>query len=221
MSLTQSEAIWIMVVGVAALPSGWLAARIAQAYADPPGRPANAALIATTLAVFVWAAIATPAGPILAATLVLGWALVASAAVDLVSFRLPDPLTLPLLVSGLALSFLLPGAPVLEHVAGAAAGYGLLAALGWIFERLRGTQGIGLGDAKLLAAAGAWLGWRPLPSVLLVACAAAFIWIGIGVVRRGRAALRDRVAFGGPLCFAIWIVWLYGPLSLGSLGYST
>ena len=221
MSGAGQPAIWITAVIAAAVPAGWLGARIARAYADPPGRPTSLPMIAATLVVFAWAAMVTPIGPILAATLVLGWALVTLAAVDLLSFRLPDPLTLPLAGAGLAVSLLLPGAPILDHVVGLAAGYGLLAALRWIFERVRRREGIGLGDAKLLAAAGAWLGWRPLPSVLIIACGVAFIWIGLRVVPRGRAALRDRVAFGAPLCLAIWIVWLYGPLWLERFGYST
>jgi leader peptidase (prepilin peptidase) / N-methyltransferase len=206
---------------VAGVPAGWAAAKIARAYAEAPDRSTTIATIPAMVLTFGWAAATTPFGPILIASLVLGWTLVALAAVDLLSFRLPDPLTLPLVTVGLAGSFLLPGAPVLDHVAGAGAGYALLAALRWAFERLRGREGIGLGDAKLLAAAGAWLGWRPLPSVLLIACCVAFVWIGFGVVLRGQGVLRERLAFGAPLCLAIWIVWLYGPLTGNAGGYST
>jgi leader peptidase (prepilin peptidase)/N-methyltransferase len=115
---------------------------------------------------------------------------------------------------GLGLSAVLPGRPLLDHLAGAAAGWGALAALAFAYRRLRGVDGIGQGDAKLLGAAGAWLGWRPLPSVILIACAVAFVWVGIQAVVRGRGALGDRLAFGAPLCLAIWIVWLHGPLAL-------
>jgi leader peptidase (prepilin peptidase)/N-methyltransferase len=61
-----------------------------------------------------------------------------------------------------------------------------------------------------VAAAGAWLGWQALPLVVLIACAAAFVWIGLAVMLRGRAALHDEIAFGVPLCVAFWLVWLYG-----------
>jgi prepilin signal peptidase PulO-like enzyme (type II secretory pathway) len=44
-----------------------------------------------------------------------------------------------------------------------------------------------------------------------MACAAAFIWIGIAVALRGRGVLTEQIAFGVPLCFAFWLVWLYGP----------
>jgi leader peptidase (prepilin peptidase) / N-methyltransferase len=164
--------------------------------------------------VFAWAWAATPPGLVLALSLGLGWALLTLALIDARAHRLPDSLTLPLLAAGLAVAFALPGAPILDHLAGAAAGYGVLAAIGWAFWRLRGQEGLGLGDAKLLAAAGAWLGWRPLPTVLIVACALALAWIAVRAARGGGGALRAPVAFGPPLCAATWIVWLYGPLTV-------
>jgi leader peptidase (prepilin peptidase)/N-methyltransferase len=199
---------------LAAIPAGWTAARIAGAYGQRPAGRAAAIVIGATILAFAWAEAAMPMTPILAPTLVLAWTLVALTAVDLASFRLPDALTAPLLLTGLAVSMFLPGAPILDHLAGAAAGYAGLAILRWGFERVRGREAIGLGDAKLLAAAGAWLGWRPLPSVVIIACAAAFGWVALRVIVRGRSALRERLAFGGPLCLATWIVWLHGPLSL-------
>jgi leader peptidase (prepilin peptidase)/N-methyltransferase len=166
------------------------------------------------IATFAWAALIAPPIPILAASLVLGWSLVCLAAIDLASFRLPDVFTLPLIAAGLGLSALLPGRPILDHAVGAAAGWGALAGLALIYRRWRRIDGIGLGDAKLLGAAGAWLGWRPLPSVVLIACATAFVWVGFQAIARGRGALKDPLAFGAPLCLGFWIVWLCGPLSL-------
>ena len=162
--------------------------------------------------IFLWAALAGPAGAILAASLVLGWTLVVLAAIDVLSFRLPDALTLPLLLAGLAVSLLLPDRPLLDHLAGAAVGWSGLAGLAWAYRRARGVDGLGLGDAKLLGAAGAWLGWTPLPSVLIIGCLVAFAWVGARTLRNGRAAAQERLAFGAPLSLAIWIVWLHGPL---------
>ena len=197
----------------AAVPAGWAAARIAKIYCPAPARPTTATMILACLAVFGWGALVTPATGVLPLTLGLGWALVVLAAIDLAALRLPDPITLPLLAAGLVAAAFLPDAPIAEHMAGAAAGYAVLASLAWGFRRLRGADGIGLGDAKLLAAAGGWLGWRPLPSVLVIACAAAFAWIALKAARRGRPALSERIAFGAPLALATWIVWLYGPLA--------
>jgi leader peptidase (prepilin peptidase)/N-methyltransferase len=153
-----------------------------------------------------------PHGWLLAAAIGLGWVLAALAAIDITTFRLPDLLTLPLAAAGLLVAWLSPVEDLKTHIVGAAVGYGVLAGLAWAYRRLRGRDGLGLGDAKLMAAAGAWLGWRPLPSVLLIACAAAFLWVGARLLLKGRAAASERIAFGAPLCLAIWIVWLYGPL---------
>ena len=71
-----------------------------------------------------------------------------------------------------------------------------------------------MGDAKLAAAGGAWLGWAPLPSVILIACAAGFLWVAAMTMIRGRAALTERIPFGVALAIGIWVVWLYGPLEI-------
>jgi leader peptidase (prepilin peptidase)/N-methyltransferase len=196
------------------MPLAWLAWRVTRPYASAHGEPTRLPIAASVAATFAWAAVTTPPGWILALSLGLGWTLVCLAAIDLTCFRLPDPFTLPLLAAGLGVSAWLPGRPVLDHLAGAAVAWGAVAALAWTYRRWRGADGIGLGDAKLLGAAGAWLGWRPLPSVVLIACGAAFIWVGFQAIARGRVALSDRLAFGAPLCLAIWIVWLHGPLAI-------
>jgi leader peptidase (prepilin peptidase)/N-methyltransferase len=149
--------------------------------------------------------------PIFWITLGLAWTLLTLAGVDILAFRLPDVLTLPLAAAGLLVSLILPN-DIWAHIAGAAIGYCAFAAIGWAFARVRGREGLGLGDAKLAAAAGAWLGWAPLPSVVLIACAAGFLWIATMAIMRGRAALSERIPFGVALAIAIWVVWLYGPL---------
>ncbi len=164
---------------------------------------------------------------VFAITLGLAWTLLTLAAIDVLAFRLPDILTLPLAAAGLLVSMIVPNnllAHVNEaaiaidnlrdHAIGMVIGYCAFAAIGWAFARVRGREGLGLGDAKLAAAAGAWLGWAPLPSVVLIACAAGFLWIAIMAMMRGRAALLERIPFGVALAVAIWLVWLYGPLEI-------
>ena len=80
---------------------------------------------------------------------------------------------------------------------------------------LRGRDGLGEGDAKLLAAAGAWVTWMGLPEVMLVAALT-----GLAVALAGRLAgqkmeAQTAIPFGPCLAFATWIAWLYGPLILG------
>ena len=97
--------------------------------------------------------------------------LVYLAYIDLRTFRLPDVITLPLTLSGLLAS----GLSSLEFVSfqdsliGAVLGYTSLWLLNSLYRLAKKQDGIGMGDAKLLAALGAWLGWFALPSILLMA----------------------------------------------------
>ena len=124
--------------------------------------------------------------------------------VDLKTLRIPDVLSLPLIAGGLSLAFVVPGVSVLNHVAGALAAYLLFAGLGEIYFRSRGVDGLGLGDAKLFAGAGAWLGWQNLPVVLLLATAGglvqALLW--------SKVNRSTPVAFGPYIALAFWTVWI-------------
>lgn len=170
--------------------------------------------IAATLFLNVWAALILPHALLLAATCALAWALLVLSAVDAAIFRLPDIVTLPLLALGLAVSWLLPDKDLIGHAIGALCGSAAFFLIAEIYRRTRGREGLGLGDVKLAGAAGAWLGWQALPSMILLACCAGLVWVGIGVLRRGKAVLEERIPFGVALCFGIWIVWLYGPLEI-------
>ena len=176
--------------------------------------PLHPLMEAGTLAIAIWAGFVTP-GWIVAASCLLGWTLMTLAAIDARTGLLPDVLTLPLVAAGLAVAFAIDRASLLGHVIGAAAGFLVFAALAEIYRRLRGRDGLGLGDAKLLAASGAWLSWSGLPTTVLFA---AFIGLAFVLVRRARGeALEaaDRLAFGPALAAATWLVWLYGPLVPG------
>jgi len=98
-------------------------------------------------------------------------ALVYLAYVDLRSFRLPDVITLTLIFSGLLVSGFsnLGFISFQDSVIGAILGYSFLWLLNSLYRLTKQRDGIGTGDAKLLAALGAWLGWFALPSILLMA----------------------------------------------------
>lgn len=91
--------------------------------------------------------------------------------IDLKSFRLPDAITIPLLLSGLAfnsftnLAFVKP----IAAIGGALLGYFFLWTLNFLYRLIKKQNGIGMGDAKLLAALGAWFGWLAIPQILLIA----------------------------------------------------
>jgi len=177
------------------------------------------------LAAALWSVAAVPGWPAWAVA-VLGWGLLTLAAIDLKHFLLPDVLTLPLLCLGLAFAALGAMAPSLgwattplDAAAGAAAGFGAFALLGWLYGRLRKRTGIGGGDAKLLAAAGAWAGWQALPSVVLIAALSGLaVSLVLAAARRRRPGLKDRLAFGPYLALGTWLVVLYGPIPYGFSG---
>ncbi len=129
------------------------------------------------------------------------------AIVDMASLRLPDAITLPLGAAGLAEAIVVHG-HLVDRLAGAAAGYGLLAALATIFRWRTGRVGLGAGDAKLFAAAGAWLSWDELPQVLLIACGVGLIVFATRLLRQGPEALRRAIPFGPGLCVGFLVVRL-------------
>lgn len=141
----------------------------------------------------------------------LGWTLLALAVSDLREMVLPDALTLPLLPAGLGAALWLDPSGLHHHFAGALGGFGFLYGLNLIYRRLRGRDGLGVGDAKLLAAAGAWLGWQALPTMLVLATLAALSAVGVAALAGRRLAADAALPFGTYLCLAFWITWLYAP----------
>jgi len=162
------------------------------------------------LAVCVWAILADPRAENLASDCVLGWGLLALAWIDAETFLLPDILTLPLLLLGLFEAFAQAPDLLLGRAAGALAGWFGLAALAALYRRVRGRDGIGGGDPKLLGVAGAWLGWLALPWVLLVAALLGLAWAGAKAARGARLDGATALPFGPPLALAIWLLRLYG-----------
>jgi leader peptidase (prepilin peptidase)/N-methyltransferase len=168
------------------------------------------------LATAIWAAMVLDGeGWILWAGCLLGWTLLALALIDARHLLLPDALTLPLLPVGLAAAYALDPAALTEHAIGAAAGFAVFYAIGASYRRLRGREGLGMGDAKLLAAAGAWVSWSGLPSVVFIAGVLALTGVLASSLMGRTASWTDKTPFGAYLAAATWLVWLYGPLSFG------
>ena len=134
---------------------------------------------------------------------VAGWLLLTLAMLDARHLWLPDALTFPLAALGLTLGDWVLPASFPDRLIGAALGYGLLFAIALLYRRLRGREGLGLGDAKLLGAIGAWLGWQLLPLVLLVASVAGLVW-ALALWLLGREIDGStRLPFGTFLCLAV------------------
>lgn len=163
------------------------------------------------LAIAVWAATAVFDDE-LWWSCVLGWTLLTLAWIDLRTMLLPDVLTLPLLAIGLLeTAFVMPDALV-DHALGAAFAYLSLTILAWSWRWFRGRDGLGMGDAKLLAAIGAWLGLSELPFALLLAACAGLAAAGAAAVMGKRVTTATPIPFGPFLALAGWLLWLYGDL---------
>lgn len=140
--------------------------------------------------------------------------------IDLETFLLPDVLTLPGAVAALLVSTLLPRAHTLgigwqSALWGALAGGGGLWFIAWAYRRIRGEDGMGLGDAKLMLLVGALLGPVAVPLTLF---AGAVLALPVGVVaarsaaRRGEGeGLRTALPFGPFLCAGAATYLLLGP----------
>ncbi len=140
----------------------------------------------------------------------LGWTLLTLAWIDWVSFLLPDVLTLPLLLAGLAFTFSWIPEELSDHCIAAAFGYLAFEGLAYAYWRLRRREGLGGGDAKLIAAAGAWCGLRLLPFVVLGSAIVGLL-AALGMLLSGRTVTsRTRIPYGPCIALVFWLAWLYG-----------
>lgn len=152
-------------------------------------------------------AVLLPPIPALTAAL-FGWALLTLAALDLRHFWLPDRIVLPLGIAGLAINMAGIGPGTLPAAIGAATGFGVLWAIGAAYQAVRKRRGLGGGDPKLLGAIGAWVGWMPLPFVLLGAALLGIVLILLDRLRGTKVEATTRVAFGALLAAAAWPAWI-------------
>lgn len=149
------------------------------------------------LIIGILAVLAFDGGWTVAAAL-FGWILLFGALVDIRTFLLPDVVTLGLIPAGLAISYLSGGmdAVWLKSLA-ALIGFASLAIISETYKRLRGREGLGLGDAKLLAAGGAWAGPFALPWIVMLGAGATLFIVVIGHIL-GRKATADTAVPLGP-----------------------
>ena len=140
---------------------------------------------------------------------VLGWGCLALALIDRRHFRLPDALTLPLLLLGLLATAWRQPDQLGDHALACLLGWLAFRGVALLYRRLRGIDGLGQGDAKLLAASGAWVGTAALP-VLVCAGAALTLLVVLGQAawRRRLPDRRRRIAFGPGLAAALFGCWL-------------
>ena len=137
------------------------------------------------------------------------WTMIALGFIDLDTFYLPDDLTLPLVWAGLLFSLWGGFTDLPSSVIGATAGYLSLWMVFWLFKLVTGKEGMGYGDFKLLAAIGAWLGWKMLPLVILLSSFAGAI-VGVALMVFARHGRNVPIPFGPYLAIAGLVALFHG-----------
>lgn len=148
-------------------------------------------------------------GPAGLAALLFTYFLIALTFIDADTQLLPDDLTLPLLWCGLLVNLNTTFVPLNEAVIGAVAGYLALWAVYWLFKLATGKEGMGYGDFKLLAALGAWLGWKMLTVIVLLSSLVGAV-VGIALIVFARHGRHNPIPFGPYLAAAGLLTLFYG-----------
>jgi leader peptidase (prepilin peptidase)/N-methyltransferase len=161
-----------------------------------------------TAVAFVLVAWLTPVGPLLAARLLLACLLIVLFGIDLEHQLLPNVLTLPGIVAGFL--FALAGPPGWrDSLIGIALGGGLLYAVAAGYYAVRKEEGLGMGDVKMLAMIGAFLGWQ---AVLLTVVLASFSGavIGVALIASQKGSMKYALPFGTFLALGAGVAMLAG-----------
>ncbi|MGB5484752.1 prepilin peptidase [Parasphingorhabdus sp.] len=149
---------------------------------------------------------------------IFGWLLLALAALDVKHHWLPDRLTATLAVSGLMAYFLFIPPPLLDRLIGGLAGFLSLTIIARLYKSIRGRDGLGGGDPKMLGGIGCWLGWTALPLVVIGASLVGIL-VAISWQLRGKSVAADsRLPFGSLMAVAAFPLWLYQTAG-GGLAY--
>ena len=187
---------------------GWLVLRGRCADCRAPISARYPIVEAITGAVFLLHLVVIGVDPLLPVRLAFAAAMIVLFAIDLEHQILPDVITLPGIVLGFAASLFLPPGWV-SSLIGIVIGGGLPWALAEIYVRVRGVEGLGFGDVKMLAMIGAVLGW-PLMLLTLLLASLAGTLVGVALLASGRGGRHLRLPFGTFLAVAAVAAGLYG-----------
>lgn len=156
--------------------------------------------------------------PLAAASCLLGWMMLLIAVSDAERYIIPDTLSLPSIPLGLLVAIAFDETNhnpplVIEHLGAALVSAALLFGVRAAYYHWREREGLGLGDVKLGAVAGAWTGFQGMTNSLLIGCLLAIGYVGVVSVRHRRILGRGTaLPFGVFFAPAIWLVWLWNAL---------
>ncbi|HKH43420.1 MAG TPA: prepilin peptidase, partial [Thermoanaerobaculia bacterium] len=150
---------------------------------------------ATTGALFVACLLRFGLTPQAATAVLFSCLMLVLALIDYDHMILPDRITLPGVAVGIATQLVAPLAGLWPAVLGALLGAGILLAVWGLWLLVRREEGMGLGDVKMLALAGAFLGWPGVLVTLFFGALSGSI-VGIALMRRGSVDMRSKLPFG-------------------------
>jgi leader peptidase (prepilin peptidase)/N-methyltransferase len=145
---------------------------------------------------------------LLVSRLLFGCALIVLFAIDLEYHLLPNVITIPGIVIGFAFSFITPPGWVASLI-GIAVGGGVLWAIAEGYYRLRHEEGLGMGDVKMLAMIGAFLGWKAVLVTLVLSSLAGAI-IGLALMAAQRGTMKFALPFGTFLAIGAVVAMFVG-----------
>jgi leader peptidase (prepilin peptidase)/N-methyltransferase len=161
-----------------------------------------------TAALFVLVVWMTPPGPVLAARLLLVCSLIALFGIDLEHQILPNVITLPGIAIGLLLSLIAPPGWK-DALLGALLGAGVLYAIAGAYYLWRREEGMGMGDVKMLAMIGAFLGWKLMVLTLVLSSLLGSL-VGVLVIVIKRGGMKYALPYGTFLSIAALVASLVG-----------
>ncbi len=148
---------------------------------------------------------------------IFGWLLLTLAALDVKHHWLPDRLTAILVLSGLLTGLLLTPPALFDRLIGGLAGFASLAIIAALYKALRGREGLGGGDPKMLAGVGCWLGWQALPLVILGASLVGLVFAISWQFRGKQVRVDSMLPLGSLIAVAAFPLWLYQTAGNGLL----
>ena len=186
----------------------WLALRGRCRQCQAPISPQYPIIEALTAILAVVVVLMTPPGVLLASRLIFTVMLIVLFMIDLEHQILPNVITLPGIVIGLGFSVFTPPGPI-DSLLGALLGAGILYAIAAAYYALRKEEGMGMGDVKMLAMIGAFLGWRSVLLTLIMASFAGSV-VGVAMMSLQRGGMKYALPFGTFLAIGAFIAMLVG-----------
>jgi leader peptidase (prepilin peptidase) / N-methyltransferase len=171
-----------------------------------------------TACVFVGGLLVYGPTPLAAVRILFGCALIVLFVIDLQHQILPNVITLPGIVIGFVCSLFLPPG-WRDSLIGILVGGAIPLIIAEAYVRLRGVEGLGMGDVKMLGMVGAFLGWKGAVLTLMLGSLAGSI-VGVGLIAARAGSLQRKLPFGTFLAIAAAVAAVYGdPLVAWYIGF--